>query len=669
MIVSLGKGQATDGRLSGPLLWAIAALAIAFVPHIRYFPAWVSLAFAAAALLRLGIEHRRGHLVPPLVRRLVAIAAFLAVFGWYRGINGIGPGTALLAIMAAMKLTETSRRRDLLVLNFIALFLVLAALLREQTLFSLPYLVAALTAILGAWLNVSRFAGPLGLSRTLGPVGLAMAHALPLVVLFWVLFPRVPGPFWSVPKESGSGVTGISDTLSPGDLSQLTRNDAVAFRVNFSGRVPEPRELYWRGPVLTEFDGRRWTGSLSMKHGALEEIEARGRETRYTVALEPTGQRWLFALDMPRSWTGTRAFVGANHQLASWRPIDDRRTYDAVSYTDFRISEQLRPARRHAATRLPLAGNPRARNLARDLIREAGGDPRAFIASILGRFRSEPFFYTLNPPALGADSIDEFLFETRRGFCGHYASSFAYLARAAGIPARIVAGYHGGEINPLGGYLIVRQSDAHAWVEVWLDGAGWQRVDPTAAVSALRIESGLSAALDAIGERRAWWTLEGTALYQLEYAWDFVNARWDEWILGYGPETQQRFLRWLGMERPGWRNLVLLLTALTVVQLAIVAAVLARRYRPKRTDAAERIYRDILGRLGLGARPAASPGTLLAEAVQARPALSAPLNEFFALYQAARYAGDDCLDALKRRGLTLRRSLRAGPATAATPRE
>ena len=662
------RGKATDGTLLAPLTFAIAALAVGFVPHTWHFPPWITLLTLVCAAFRLLAEHRRWHLPPIWVRALLALAALFGVLALYASINGIVPGTALLALMAALKLLETHRRRDLFVVLFIALFLILASLLREQAIWSLPYLAVALLTCLIAWQQVARFGRPLPVRTALSTAFRIGAQAAPLLIAFWILFPRVPGPFWAVPSAAGSATTGISDRIEPGSIASLIRSDAVAFRVEFKDALPASRDMYWRGPVMESVVGRAWQVSDFPPMGRDDgPIRYAGEPYRYRMTLQATGQRWLFALDVPETWDHRRARMTPTFQLTVPKPIDERTVVELASYTRFSIGTSMSAGLKQRLAFLPNELNPRTHALARELFDEAGGVD-AYINAVLRRFADGGYSYTLEPPALGLNAVDEFLFQTRAGFCEHYASAFATLMRAAGIPARLVAGYHGGEMNPLGGYWIVRQSDAHAWVEVWQDGTGWQRVDPTAAVADIRLESGLDAALAATGQAGLGGWLDLDWLSGAGFTWDAVNARWDEWVLGYGPATQRRFMQWLGMDDPRWQKLAMALGLATLLALALVAWRLARRYAKKPLDAAEKTYRRVLARAGVKLEPFETASVAAATFRQRYPALSERATAFFAVYQAIRFAGLDDNGELGRRATELIRALRQEPAPAATHR-
>ncbi|HEX5766432.1 MAG TPA: DUF3488 and transglutaminase-like domain-containing protein, partial [Woeseiaceae bacterium] len=567
------KQRATDGSLLASLPWTLAALAFSLTPHIQYLPVWITVSFLGCAAVRWHIERQREHLPPAWLRVILALSGFIGVFASYESVSGVGPGSALLAVMAALKLLETRQRRDQFVLLFISIFLIMASLLREQHIWSLPFLVAGVILTATAWLRMS-ISDVLRIRDSFGIAGRLLLYATPLALAMWIFFPRIATPFWSVPIDNGGATTGLSEEMSPGDISSLSQSDAVAFRVEFATQAPPPSQRYWRALVLHRFNGRTWSGNdPSIDLRAREEIQVSGEPVAYEVTMEPSQQQWVFALDIPLQWSLKRTFMGSQQQLMSVQPIDRRVAYDAVSYLDYRTNLDLSRMARSWYLRLPDSRNLRSAELARQM-REAAASDADYVNDVLGMFRREEFFYTLQPALLGDNPVDRFLFETREGFCEHYASAFAVLMRAAGIPSRVVLGYQGGEMNPLGDYLIVRQSDAHAWNEIWLEGRGWVRIDPTAAVAPERIEAGMSAAR--FGDAGARWGLTAPTrwLYNLELTWDALNAKWNGWVLGYGPENQNRFMQWLGMDEPDWRKMVLTMLAILLLMIGALSLLL-----------------------------------------------------------------------------------------------
>ena len=466
----------------------------------------------------------------------------------------------------------------------------MSSLLREQYLWSLPYLFAGVLFTMTAWLRMSD-ARKVNVRQSLGTGARLIAYSAPLMIAMWIFFPRISTPFWAVPIDTSSATSGLSDRMSPGDVSSLSLSNAVAFRVSFEGEVPPPYKRYWRGLVLHRFNGRTWSGNdPAMGSRPRDDVEYLGDPISYQVTMEPTRQHWVFALDVPYDTDLDRTFMARQQQLARIQPIDQRISYKAVSHTDFRLNNELGRTARQYYLGLPENSNPRTLDLARNM-RETAGSAEVFINQVLNKFNTEEFFYTLEPPPLGNNPVDRFLFDTQRGFCEHYASAFAVMMRAAGIPSRIVLGYQGGEMNPMGEYMIVRQADAHAWTEVWLPERGWYRVDPTAAVAPERIEEGrYGAMLDGVG---AAWGLTAPSewLYQVTMTWDALNTKWNEWILAYGPDNQSRFMEWLGMEEPDWRKMMLTLVTILIVLVAIISVLLMLRYRPPPKDKAAQLYR------------------------------------------------------------------------------
>ena len=642
----MARRYGTDGSLLASLPWTLAALSFALLAHIPFLPSWITVAFFACAGVRYVIEKRRMRLPATWIRALLAMICFLGVLGTYATISGVGPGSALLAVMAALKLLETRRRRDQFVLLFISIFLVMASLLRDQFLWSVPYLGFSVALILTAWLRIS--ASPAQSARqSLRTSARLLLYAVPLALAMWVFFPRLSVPFWAVPIDTSRGASGLSDTMSPGDISSLSLSSEVAFRVRFNDQIPAPSDRYWRGLVLRNFNGRTWTGLDPNIDSRFEQrVEYLGEPIAYEITIEPTRQQWVFALELPYSWSLRQTHMSSENLLARTVPIDQRVSYKVTSYTGFRSDVELSEYFRSWYVRLPDSGNARTRELARDMRARAGSD-RDYIRAVLNKFNKEEYYYTLEPPPLGTDPVDRFLFTTRAGFCEHYASAFAVMMRAAGLPARVILGYQGGDLNPLGGHLVVRQSDAHAWTEVWLPGDGWTRFDPTAAVAPERVSIGVSEAVfDGIGE--SWGFAAPTMLrYQVEMAIDLVNAKWDEWVLGYGPENQDRLMRWLGMVDPDWRKMMLTLVFTVMAIVAGVSYLMYLRYRPPRRDAAAKLYRKFVRKVGVQPGIGETPSAYARRARRLTNVGEASLAGVTAAYLDARY-GPDPAEAMRK---------------------
>jgi transglutaminase-like putative cysteine protease len=371
----------------------------------------------------------------------------------------------------------------------------------------------------------------------------------------------------------------------------------------------------------------------------MQTISPRGGEYHYRLTLEPTDRNWVFPLDMIASWKGPSAVRTSDNMVLTRNPISALTSFDMRSNTQYEVTGPLPHAMRFADLRLPEKRNPRATALAHELRARVGND-EDFIRAVLTKFRREEYFYTLEPPRLEADAIDDFLFNTKRGFCEHFASAFTMLARAAGLPARIVTGYQGGEFNPLGGYLIVRQSDAHAWAEVWLDGKGWVRVDPTAAVAPERIEGGLDAAMPENEPVPGRLLRQSALLSQVRLMWDAANTFWNDQVVEFGSSQQQWLMNWFGIEDADWRTLGPALVATFVLFFLAMSGYLAWRFRPRRREPIAQTYEQLcrkLARRGFPRMIYEGPSDYLQRVAAARPELASALEEVRALYLSLRY--------------------------------
>jgi transglutaminase-like putative cysteine protease len=388
---------------------------------------------------------------------------------------------------------------------------------------------------------------------------------------------------------------------------------------------------------MWDFDGRTWRGG---DVSALPErdIVAVGAPIRYAVTLEPHNLRWLFAIDLPAQRLDG-ALQTQDYQLLAIRPVRARMRYEMSSHLDYHYGST--EPRRNLARALQLPGgfNPRSRQLAAEL-RSRSANDRATVEAVLALFRDQPYYYTLVPPELGRDSVDEFLFDTRRGFCEHFAGSFVFLMRAAGVPARVVTGYQGGVLNPIGNYLIVRQSEAHAWAEVWLGEEGWVRVDPTAAVSPLRIEAGIAGAVPAGDPLPLLVRTDSVWLRQLRFTWDAASNGWNQWVLGYNPERQLRMFQRAGIHKPNWQNLVIALTAATGLAVLVLAAIVLRRLRARVRDpvvTAWLLFSRKLEARGLPRAGGEGPLDYARRIAAERPSLGEPAMAVAQLYANLRY--------------------------------
>jgi transglutaminase-like putative cysteine protease len=627
-----------------PMAWLLAAVVTAAAPHFVRIPFWAGAMFAVFCLWRVRARDPRGPAFPSGVAGFMLRLAFGAmvlggVLASYGTLTGRDAGVALLVLLAGMKLAELRGERDYFVAVLIGLFLLLTNFFFFQSLISMAYLLVAVLLFLGALMSANDTRAAVPYTTRLRLAGMMLLQAIPLMLLLFLLFPRVAGPLWGMPRDARAGSTGLDDQMTPGAISELSLSDEVAFRVEFEGPIPQHAALYWRGPVFWFTDGVKWVPDL-LRDGT-PVLRTSGAPLKYTVTLEPTGKNWIYALEQSPQPPAQAAFTH-DLQLRTRAPVMNRMRYALASFTDYRLlaadaNEQGR------ALQLPPGRHRRALELAAQW-RKGEPEPRRIVAKALSLFNEQPFYYTLSPPALLVDSVDQFLFESRQGFCEHYAAAFVILMRGAGVPARVVTGYQGGAVNPVGNYLVVRQRDAHAWAEVWLDDRGWVRVDPTAAVAPERIRGGLESALpDALLDVPL--GLQDSAIARdlwerMRFTWDAVNNRWNQWVLGYDRNRQSLFLRRIGFDNVDTGDLVLGLTVALTVVLIVLAFWLFRR-RGRHSDAARRLYDRfcrVLARRGFPRDPVEGPMAFARRATGQFRDRDADIDRITRLYVAVRYA-------------------------------
>ena len=623
-------------------LWITGCLVLVVVPHMARIPVWVLASFAALAGWRVA-NAVRGIPLPSKWLIIGMSAAMLgAVYASYGTLFGRNAGVALLVALAGMKLMESRYLRDAYVLSALGYFLVITNFLYSQSISTGIYMLTVVLLMTATLIAFNTERGELDAGARLRMAAGMLAQAAPIMLILFFLFPRLPGPLWGLPRDAHAAFSGLSESMSPGRISRLSLSDAVAFRVTFQGKAPAAKQLYWRGPVMWHTDGREWRSGQSARSWRSQHVELRGEPVDYVVTIEPHQQFWLFALEVPTT-VPRGAQMTQDFQLRTSKPVRERRRYRVRSFPEARLSRSS-TEEQAAALALPPGMHPKARALALGWRARYGDDDDAIVARALAYFSQQPFVYTLSPPLLKNDPVDEFLFDTRSGFCENYASSFAVLMRAAGIPARIVTGYQGGELNPLSDYLIVRQRDAHAWTEVWLAERGWVRVDPTGAVSPSRIELGMDAAipptmgpagLDLPSEGRLWETWR-----RWRYGIDAIRTGWNEWVLGYGTRRQHELLALFGMDAGNLRALSMAMFAIVATMLGILALWLAWP-RPMPVNPVARVYARFcrkLARTGVTRRGSEGPLDFAARVVAARPPLREPVERITAMYVALRYA-------------------------------
>lgn len=614
----------------------VLLLAIAFVvlPHFEHLPWWTMSVLTALWLWRFWLTVAQRELPGHLVMLPLLVAATAGIWIEHRTLLGRDAGVAFLLLLMALKLLEMRARRDVFVVIFLAFFILLTQFLFDQGLPIALLTLAAVIALFFVLVSVHLTDADLPAARKLRLVGLITLKAVPLAIVLFLLFPRLAGPLWGMPGDAQAGRTGLSNSMSPGTISQLLESNQIAFRVRFEGAPPANDRLYWRGPVFGAFNGRTWSplSTRDMPATPLEVQPDPASAVDYVVTLEPSQRDWLFALDLPLAAPTNgemRPRLAADGQLLASELVTRRARYAARSFTRYAVGLNETEASLRNWLALPSGFNPRTlqfaaelrnRSAARDGDRAVGD--LQFVRAALDHLQRNGFQYTLKPPLLGRHAVDEFLFDTRQGYCEHYASTFVVLMRAAGIPARVVTGYQGGELNPIDGFMTVRQLDAHAWAEVWLAGRGWTRVDPTSVVAPTRIEQGAEEIARQAGVAPLF---GGGAVGQgtwmrwirsVRFNWEALQNTWNQWVLTYSAERQRSLLTWLGFE-PDWRAAAILL-AIAFPGILLVLAFFSLRHRSERDPLAE-LFDRFRGRLlDAGIRVAPSDGPRALDAKLAR---------------------------------------------------
>lgn len=606
---ALPAGQLS--RIALPYLLAVLMASLALLS--RDMPAWMA-GVGVACIFWRGMVTRGRWSFPRSWQKALAVAACCLGIGLeYRTGLSLDVYVALLLTGLSLKSLEVYHTRSAQLFLYIAVLVLMAFLLFAQgfvaTLLAslqLALIVAALVAVQSDSRRLEQKPW-----KPLATAGVTLGLATPLLVFLFIVLPRLP-PLWAMPLQKQQARTGMGEDMSPGDFSNLSRSAELAFRAGFFGELPPTSDLYWRGTVLDEFDGRRWKSSrdspLSWKN--TRALSKPPGQATYNIVMEPHDHRWVFTLSQAKL-ADDRIATNSDDLFRYRQDVHERVAYDVWTAETSHAARTLTGDERQRATALPETGNPRARELTRQWRRTAHTHAE-IIQKALDHFH-QTFIYTLNPPLLGADNVDQFLFETQRGYCEHFAGAFVFLMRAAGIPSRVVMGYQGGQRNLQERYISVRQYDAHAWAEVWNEAVGWQRVDPTAAVAPERVEQGFA---ELFPESPAFDTLLGlqsqgreSLLGLLSIKLDYLDYLVGRWVLGYDPDRQQSLLRRLGLASPQ-----ALLMAFSVGFLTMLAAFLLflhlRDRSQQRQDPLTRQYRKLCAqyaRLGWTRAPSETP--------------------------------------------------------------
>lgn len=654
--------------------WLMLAQAVVLLPHLGRLPLWLSLLALVLALWRWSSIRMPVRQPGAMVRGLLAILAVALFLATYWGRFSIEAAVAFLALTYVLKILEIHGRRDLFLFMFLSFFLLATAFLFDQSLWVFLYVVVSTTICLRVLAGMQkagiRLGGPPRSERQLGRlVMVLMIQAMPLVAVTYLLFPRI-APLWSVPMKTERALTGLSDRVNPGEIAELAQSADRVFRARFQGDRPPLDHLYWRGLILDHYQGGEWRATDSHEAQAPAQSQPVSLSHVYEIVQEPSGRPWGFALEEP-----------------VWRAGDLRLTSDGlvrfrrdllspVAYVLGQVESAAVPARGldfrewRRYTQLPPGDNPATRAWVAQLAQSAP-DPISLVETIMRYFREHPFFYTLRPPPLAQDPVDQFLFQTQRGFCAHYASALTFAARAAGIPARMILGYQGGEWNPEGEYFMIHQYDAHAWTEVWVQGRGWVRFDPTAMVAPERITQGIRAALRDEGGLPADQGLfarggDGAGIFEwVRLHLDVLNFHWQRWVVQYDEAAQ------MGLFRRWYRNVDLqtlglwLLAAGLAAMAAALVWLLWSEYRPQR-DPILRLYGRFerrLARAGIQRQPGETPRRLAERAAHRYPGAGPAIQEVHQALERLLYQDQTGLSPKQARYLRGRiRALRLGRA-------
>ncbi len=542
------------------------------LPLFQQVSLWVSVTSLVAIGWRIGNQYRDWPLPGRWSRLLIGMLAAAAVILDHKALFTKEAGLSLFVVMSSLRMLELNQQRDGMNSIFLAFFLLSINFLYNQSILMAGYALLTIFWLVFCLIGLQTLNGIDFYKKTVRATVRIFLVTLPLSIILFLFFPRLSHPLWQMPGSSSAG-TGVSDSMTPGDISSLSLADEIAFRAKFEGDIPESGQLYWRGLVLSKFDGLTWSRGEAQSMGSLK---ISGAPTNYTIYLEPHKRNWLFYLDMPVKNEATRFIQNnPNEQFVNSLPdkVDRRMQYQGSSYLNYIAVPELDRITANYYLQLPQRGNQRSKNWARQLRSEVNSD-EDFIQRVLQYIYQKPFRYTLRPDILAEEGIDDFWFNTQNGFCEHYASNLTFLARAAGIPARIVVGYQGGEKNPYSENWIVRQQNAHAWTEIWLTGRGWQRVDPTAAIHPSRVELDASTSyrqrdllFDAteFGE----WLVDKGMLHDIRQMWEAVNSNWQKWVIEYNRESQGKLMEWAGLGEYSWSKLFRIILFATGIALFI----------------------------------------------------------------------------------------------------
>lgn len=644
--------RALGGRLGGTwerdrrdTLFLMATALLSVAPHALFLPFWCTAGFALLFCWRLGLLLSGRPLPGRVIRMLASLAVVGAVYAQFRTLVGQEAGVVLVLLFLGMKLLEMRTRRDFFITVFLCFFLLLAAYLHTQSILMGLWTLLVLPALLAVLLTMQYNQAEVAIRTRLRQATVLLLQALPLAVILFMLFPRPSGPLWGQQNREGSSTTGLSESMSPGDFSSLAKSNAVVMRVEFSGDAPASSDMYWRGPSFGYFDGRTWSAlppaALHRQPSPEVRIQQNAPVLNYTVTREPAGHRWLLGLDTVTAAPEVAGDITAVLPTMEWvrqSPLPERTRFTAQSHPGAYTGLNQSPASLQDWLQLPEGFNPKTLALARQWRMQLGDDPNTLARHVLSWIRETSFRYTLEPPRLGRDSIDEFLFGSRAGFCEHYSGAFVFLMRAMGVPSRVVTGYQGAEHHDQEDYWIVRQANAHAWAEIWDAREGWLRVDPTAAVAPERIEQGTLQSVQA-QEQNGLERVAADITRSWSLSLDSITHHWNLWLLSYDRNSQRRLMDRLGLGSDGWQVLAGVMAGGLALALAVTALFTLRARQPvDPVEAAFGVFCEKLADIGAERMPQETASQFLYRVDRLLDADNAALaHDIVAMYNRMRY--------------------------------
>lgn len=624
------------------LILLLVSIGLITLPHINHISIPLFVFFNTLLIWRFIGIWKINYLPNNPVIFLLTVAALILLYTQHQGFLGRDAGTSLFVTALGLKLLEIKKERDIYLINYLAFIVATSQFLYQQSILMAGYILFVCCVLLATLVSINS-QKPETLPA-LKKAAIIIFQALPLAIVIFVLFPRVEAPRWMVFDQQHAAKSSLTDNLEPGSISSLGLSDELVFRVKFTGEIPPPNQRYWRGPVFSNTDGKSWTETRNLFFKKyLDKTSYTGTPYEYTLMMEPQNKHWVFALDMPSSYPRP-LLRNALYQLINKDKPDERAEYKITSYPQYNTG-YITKTERKDNLQLPYEPSEKIIQLVNQL---RGFDQSAefFIQSLLSHFKNEAFHYTLTPPLMDKKPIETFLFETRYGFCSHYATAFVYLMRVAGIPARVVGGYQGGELNKTGNFLEIRQANAHAWAEVWLKGKGWTRFDPTAAIAPERIEQDVNIDLQIATGLVNFTVINANTSKAISWMksarqlWGSIDYSWQRWVINYTSENQSKFLSSFGIN--DIKNMIYwLLAIVTFITLFLAWAIL--KIKPSKIDRELKLYRIFckeLARAGFNKRTGETEQNFSIRIKKQRPDLADKIEKITAIFIRLRYEKD-----------------------------